>query len=85
MTLTFLSQTRRSLTFREILPLLEQIVKAGKKLLIIAEDVEGEALFNSYRKQAERYFHLRSCRRLLALATEERKCFRISLSLQAVR
>lgn len=31
-------------SIQEILPLLEQIVKAGKKLLIIAEDVEGEAL-----------------------------------------
>ncbi len=29
---------------QEILPLLEQVVQAGKKLLIIAEDVEGEAL-----------------------------------------
>ena len=29
---------------QEILPLLEQIVKAGRKLLIIAEDVDGEAL-----------------------------------------
>ncbi|MBQ9375587.1 MAG: chaperonin GroEL [Ruminococcus sp.] len=29
---------------QEVLPLLEQIVQAGKKLLIIAEDVEGEAL-----------------------------------------
>ncbi|MCC8163529.1 MAG: chaperonin GroEL [Lachnospiraceae bacterium] len=29
---------------QEILPLLEQIVKMGKKLLIIAEDIEGEAL-----------------------------------------
>ena len=29
---------------QEILPLLEQIVKGGSKLLIIAEDVEGEAL-----------------------------------------
>ena len=29
---------------QEVLPLLEQIVKTGAKLLIIAEDVEGEAL-----------------------------------------
>ena len=29
---------------QDLLPLLEQVVQAGKKLLIIAEDVEGEAL-----------------------------------------
>ncbi|MCL2493797.1 MAG: chaperonin GroEL [Clostridiales bacterium] len=29
---------------QEILPLLEEVVKQGKKLLIIAEDIEGEAL-----------------------------------------
>ena len=29
---------------QDILPVLEQIVQAGKKLLIIAEDIEGEAL-----------------------------------------
>ena len=29
---------------QEVLPLLEQVVQMGKKLLIIAEDVEGEAL-----------------------------------------
>ena len=29
---------------QEILPLLEQIIQAGKKLVIIAEDIEGEAL-----------------------------------------
>ena len=31
-------------SIQEILPLLEQIVQSGKKLLIVAEDVEGEAL-----------------------------------------
>ena len=31
-------------SIQELLPLLEQIVQAGKKLLIVAEDVEGEAL-----------------------------------------
>ena len=29
---------------QEVLPVLEQVVQAGRKLLIIAEDVEGEAL-----------------------------------------
>ena len=31
-------------TMNDILPLLEQLVQSGRKLLIIAEDVEGEAL-----------------------------------------
>ena len=31
-------------SIQEILPLLEQIVKTGEKLVIIAEDIEGEAL-----------------------------------------
>ncbi len=31
-------------TIQDILPLLEAVLKAGKKLVIIAEDVEGEAL-----------------------------------------
>jgi chaperonin GroEL len=31
-------------SMRDILPLLEQVAKAGKSILIIAEDIEGEAL-----------------------------------------
>ena len=31
-------------SIQEILPLLEQVVKLGKKLVIIAEDIEGDAL-----------------------------------------
>ncbi|MGN0686914.1 MAG: chaperonin GroEL [Oscillospiraceae bacterium] len=33
-------------SIQDILPLLEQIVQSGKKLIIIAEDVEGDALTN---------------------------------------
>ena len=35
---------KKSSNIQEILPLLEQVVQTGKKMLIIAEDVEGEAL-----------------------------------------
>ena len=35
---------RKISSVKDILPLLEQIAQQGKKLVIIAEDVEGEAL-----------------------------------------
>ena len=41
--LVLITDTKIS-SIQELLPLLEQIVQSGKKLLIIAEDVEGEAL-----------------------------------------
>ncbi|MDF2567353.1 MAG: groEL [Oscillospiraceae bacterium] len=41
----FILITDKKITsIQDILPLLEQIVQAGKKLVIIAEDIEGEAL-----------------------------------------
>ena len=41
--LVFITDKKIS-NIQEILPLLEELVQSGKKLLIIAEDVEGEAL-----------------------------------------
>ena len=41
---TILITDKKISNIQEILPLLEQIVQAGKKLVIIAEDIEGEAL-----------------------------------------
>jgi Chaperonin GroEL (HSP60 family) len=38
------SSTKRSCRAQELLPLLESVVQTGKPLLIVAEDVEGEAL-----------------------------------------
>ncbi len=35
---------KKIVSIQEILPILEPVVKAGKKLMIIAEDVEGDAL-----------------------------------------
>ena len=64
---------------QEILPLLEQIVQAGRKLLIIAEDIEGEALDHPDRKQTAWYFPGCWRKGTGLMVTEEKKCCRISL------
>ena len=53
---------RKISNIQDILPLLEQIVQSGARLLIIAEDIEGEALTHSDRQQAAWNLQCGSCK-----------------------
>ena len=62
---------------QDLMPLLEQIVKTGKKLVIIAEDVEGEALATLLVNKLRGVFTVLLSKHR-ALVTAEKKCSRIS-------
>ena len=64
---------------QDILPLLEQIVQGGQKLLIIAEDIEGEALTTLIVNKLRGTFSVVGVK-APAMVTEEKRCCRISQS-----
>ena len=63
---------------QEVLPILEKIVQAGKKLVIIAEDVEGEAWRPCWSTSCAEPSPV-SRSRLPALVTAAKPCCRILL------
>ena len=65
---------------QEILPLLEQIVQSGTKLLIIAEDIEGEALTTLLVNKLRGTFTCVGCQGSGLWRQKKRDASRISLS-----
>jgi chaperonin GroEL len=52
---------------KELLPILESVSAQNKSLLIVAEDIEGEALSNFDCKQSKRYLKSMQLLKLLTL------------------
>ncbi len=61
---------------RELLPVLEAVAKAGKPLLIVAEDVEGEALANIGSEHYARHCESSSSKST-GICDRRKQCYKI--------
>ena len=67
---------RKISNIQDILPILEQIVQQGKKLLIVAEDVDGEALSTLVVTKLRGTFEVVAVK-AQDLVIEEKQCLKI--------